>query len=287
MQYFNQLKFMKHLLLIFQIILSIHCLAQENWQKELDEIKTPAFFDSQNTVYFRYKEPVEGYAVTGKSFPIDKTSETGNVILSFKALDSNEVYLYINSKDNVFTNKNIYDLVLNADFAGFNQGDVYQFSYIDPDSPQNIKCNYSVKVLHPLGYYTPFQFLDVDFDGEKELLINDWGQYRTGNNYMTYDLADDGLVLVEGAPFDSLSNMDEIDFTHKTITKHLIDGVFEYVKFYYSLKSINSFSKSYPKFCSWMAESQANEPIHPRFALDSVYERVHNEEYHWNLEGKR
>lgn len=261
----------------------MQCFAQENWQKALDRVNVPSYFDSRLSVYFKYSESVDGYVVTGKFFPFNKTAETGYVILSFMEQYTNKVYLYISPRDDKYTSNDIYNLVFSDSFPGYKQGNVYCFNYVAPNSSLNKESCYSMDILHPLGYYTPFQFFDVDFDGKKELLMNNWDLLRTGNTYTVYKLNDKGLIPVSEAPFNELCNEDEIDSKRRMITRISVDGAFEYIKFYYSLKHYGKAFKPYPKFVSWMSESQVNEPIHPRFQLDSVYEKVNDKEYHWNI----
>lgn len=72
----------------------------------------------------------------------------------------------------------------------------------------------------------PFFFLDVDFDGEKELVLT---LARQGQKWMNayqpinleYDHLYDNLL---GKPFTKLDELTEIDYDKKTITLTILDG---------------------------------------------------------------
>ena len=63
----------------------------------------------------------------------------------------------------------------------------------------------------PIDYYLPFQFYDVDFDGEKELLINDYYQGQQGNYYEVFEITNSGLETKRYPPFNSVDNMMKFD----------------------------------------------------------------------------
>ena len=64
----------------------------------------------------------------------------------------------------------------------------------------------------PLGYYTAFQFFDADFDGEDELLVNDFGMDRQGNSYTVFDITAKGLYRKDYLPFAEIDNETEFLF---------------------------------------------------------------------------
>ena len=54
---------------------------------------------------------------------------------------------------------------------------------------------------HRWDIYTAFQFFDADFDGEDELLVNDFGMDRQGNSYTVFDITAKGLYRKELSAF--------------------------------------------------------------------------------------
>lgn len=274
------------LLLFVCVVFTAQCAASTDWHKTLDAVQTPACFNEEWAVYFKYRQAVDGYTICGKLFPFDARSETGYVVLAFTKQASGRTYLYISPEKHVYTSGDIYDMVFDRDFEGYVAGREYVFDYTAPSSPRNMeKVCCPVDELHPLGFYTPFQFLDVDFDGKKELLLSDFSDLKGGNIYTVFRLSPKGgLVEMNDAPFDKLTNSDMIDSRRKTITCVGIDGVFEYVECRYALKTPGSRTPdTFPAFRSWLSESQTAKRVSPRFRLVSVYEKVNDKEYRYNF----
>ena len=75
------------------------------------------------------------------------------------------------------------------------------------------------------GTQSPFFFFDIDFDGEKELIVTLWeGMYYHGHNaYAAYKMPveNDCFVLspMQGEPFDELNGYTRIDTVKKEITQ--------------------------------------------------------------------
>ena len=275
----------KFILFVFAILLSIPGLSKELWQERLDEIKVPGYFAKGLPVYIKYKEKVDGYIVTGKFFPFDSRSETGYIILNFAKASTGESYVFKSPKDWVYTNDYLGNIAFDENGPGFEADKTYLFHYIAPGDPENKKC-YDVDELHPLGYYTPFQFYDIDFDGKKELLINDWSKIKGGNTYYSFELIDNKLVPKTGAPFDELINMDKIDSKNKSITRVSEDGCFEYIEFKYVLKKThphNPLTYPHQEFQSWMSNSYIKDSVNTDFKLISIYEKLGDKEYRYNL----
>ena len=95
--------------------------------------------------------------------------------------------------------KNVSDII-NADgFDGFKNGDSYIFDYdtFVFDDAEN-----------PFYRYAEYQFWDVDFDGEDELLLGYYGGGPHGiTAYDAYDMTDSGLVF-KSMVFDEHSHVD-------------------------------------------------------------------------------
>lgn len=131
------------------------------WINALNEIEFPVQQDGLLNVYFKYNQIINGYEVTGRWMPFEPHSETGYLIMNFRDTINGNSFQYVNTeKYNSYDTDNI---TFSTDFEGYRNGDVYYFDYSFPDAnDSNEDFNNS-----PIGYRTPFQFLDVNFDGEK------------------------------------------------------------------------------------------------------------------------
>lgn len=99
------------------------------------------------------------------------------------------------------------------------------------------KSKESCQPESPLYYDAPCQFLDVDFDGERELLINDFYDGQGGNNYQIYYIRENSFIPATDLPNKGvLSNADVINRMDKTWRIFDKDGVFEEVYFTYKIE---------------------------------------------------
>ena len=172
--------------------------ALAEWIERLNRIPLPDSIRKDNliNVYFKYNRPINGYEVTARWMPFDSTSETGYVVMNFRNLKNGSSFQYVNfEKYNSF---NTDEVAFAVNFKGHRNGDVYYFDY---PAPETELCD----GLYQLGYTTPFQLLDVDFDGDKELLISDWARARGGNHYDVYNIRKSGLELITYTPLDLLT----------------------------------------------------------------------------------
>ena len=64
----------------------------------------------------------------------------------------------------------------------------------------------------------------MDFDGEKELLINNYERGQQGNGYDVFEITDAGLEEKSYPPFDSVDNMMKFDNQSKIISCYMHDG---------------------------------------------------------------
>ena len=171
---------------------------------------------NQVCVKLVYDKPIDGYEVTADWQPFEvKGCETGYITINFRDISTGKEFQYINREK--FSSYHT-DLITSAEgFDGYKDGDVYHIEYVTKPNPFEES---------PIDYYLPFQFYDVDFDGEKELLINDYYQGQQGNNYEVFEIADSGLVAKKYAPFNSVDNMMTFDSQSRIITFYTHSGVY-------------------------------------------------------------
>lgn len=163
-------------------------------------------------IFIKYKQPVNGYDVTVMCLPYnytyDKERETeiwGNALLYFEKED-NRFYIY---------NESFSDSVLYY----VNEQEVRDNMILELDYLPKSTKGY-------LSHNSPFFFSDVDFDGEEELIINNWKWgIRHCNTYDVYKITNNDVKQLTEAPFinptGKISNYNsEFDSVNKTITIH-------------------------------------------------------------------
>lgn len=203
--------------------------ADSVWIKEFNSIELPIKNDSLINVYFKYDQIVNGYEVTGRWTTLDPYSETGHVIMNFRHTTSGQSFQYIGKK---YTNFNIEEMTFINGYKSHKHRneDVYYFKYVTPQQTAAYDKIYSYPYAYnnlPFGYYTPFQFYDVNFDGKKELIINTWDKLKGGNTYLAYRIDYNGIELLDYIPFNSLNNEVVFDTKTKQIRLHGFDGAFD------------------------------------------------------------
>ena len=167
---------------------------------------------NQPRIFIKYKQPVNGYDVTVVCLPYnytyDKERNTeiwGNALLCFEKKDS-RFYIY---------NESFSDSVLYY----VNEQEVRDNMILELDYLPKSKNEY-------LSHNSPFFFSDVDFDGEEELIINNWKcGIRHCNTYDVYKITNNDVKQLTEAPFvnptGKISNYNsEFDSVNKTITIH-------------------------------------------------------------------
>lgn len=242
------------------------------WVDRLNEIALPDYMqgDSLINVYFKYNQTINGYEVTSRWMPYDKLTETGNVVINFHHKETGSEFQYFGKKYNSFDTD---DITFAKDFKGHQNGDIHYFNYTSPDTIDLFK---EYNDNSPIGYYSPFQFLDIDFDGDDELLISDMYKGQAGNTYAVYKLTKNGLQELTYMPLDGLTNMDKIDLGNKTITIVLHSGAYDQAEFYFSFKKRQVAIKVVPKFHSACASyfdfDKYNKELGSPFVLDSIKE---------------
>lgn len=177
-----------------------------------DDLRGTVFKDlniDNKRLFIRYNQPVEGYTVTGVCFPLagydrDRKHELiGKAILHFES-----EYNHFDICNEYFSDSTLYYV----NDQPFVNGQVLHLDYLPK------------KVDEYLGYNSPFFFQDVDFDGVKELLINNWRcGIRYSNRYDVYEIEDWKAQLVTAPPFDEIDDsMTRFDSIQQTI--RLVEG---------------------------------------------------------------
>ena len=240
------------------------------WINALNEIEFPVQQDSLLNVYFKYNQIINGYEVTGRWMPFEPQSETGYLIMNFRDTINGNSFQYVNTEK--YNSYDIDNITFSKDFEGYRNGDVYYFDYSFPDAnDSNEDFNNS-----PIGYRTPFQFLDVNFDGEKELLINDWGRYQGGNHYAVYQITTDGLLLMDYPPFNRINNSTEFNAETKQIRLQEFDGVFDYSVVVFSNSATRITNRAIPTRLTNTTSGYILEEYYQQeqtdFKLDSIYQ---------------
>ena len=143
-------------------------------------------------------------------------------------------------------------------------GDVHYFNYEWPDEPYEINDR------------AVFQFLDVDFDGTKELLASEGDFSREGNAQRIYRLKGGRVVPADDLPFSFVrALMTDFDAEKKTVvfTESDIYGhsCFVIKRTNDSISTLRepTFQTSYSKNL-WKAFDFTKDEV---FTLDSVYEQ--------------
>lgn len=219
--------------------------------------------DSLN-VFLKFDTKVNGYFVTCRFIPFGNDTETGRALWNFRN-DSSDVVLF-SDKINLY-----HTLRMSSAGIRWRNMDTYEFNYILPED-----CEiFPVSERQPLGYYTPFQFLDVDFDGEKEVLLNDMAMYREGNGYYVYKIKGNRCVPFDIFPYDKICNSTEFDFRKRMLGSytHYHSNLAVYI--YFSLPTEKEWRiTDLPELCSSSYDSAIEDDIlnSPILAVDSLKE---------------
>ena len=105
-------------------------------------------------------------------------------------------------------------------------GDVHYFNYEWPDEPYEINDR------------AAFQFMDVDFDGSKELLASEGDFSREGNAQRIYRLKGERVIPADDLPFSCVRALTtKFDAEKKTVIERA-DSIFEYKRLGHKLKLV-------------------------------------------------
>lgn len=156
-----------------------------DWMQELElkslQLKSP-YLDNPDIlrVYFQFDTIVDDYKVSGIFYPTsddDAKNYYGGVSMYLRNVVTGREYELTNydHKSHKFTSnfisENIYDITEDSAFNGFRDGDSYVFAYHNEHDTMHW-VGYDEPEIFPLKSNAEFQFYDVDFDGEDELLIS-------------------------------------------------------------------------------------------------------------------
>lgn len=231
---------MKRLFPILLVALSF-ASCKPGWIREL-ESKNPLKDSTQYTsVYFCFDTIINDFEVRGVLYPTYDDvhgwdAYENGVRIFFHSLKTDKEYVWTDWAEyshcfrNTFMSKNVYDIVTSEGFNGFKTGDTYIFRYDTTPLPE------PKNELYPNAEY---QFYDVDFDGDLELLINYYhgGPYGC-TCYEIFEITDSALVRKEPItePEDSWFSLDdntEFDAENKTITNNFYSGCCEWGEYVY------------------------------------------------------
>ena len=105
-------------------------------------------------------------------------------------------------------------------------GDVHYFNYEWPKEPNTIQDR------------AAFQFIDVDFDGTKELLASEGDFSREGNAQRIYRLKGGRMVSADDLPFSCVRALTtKFDVEKETVIERT-DSIFEYKRLGHKLKLV-------------------------------------------------
>lgn len=251
-----------------------------DWVENLNAMPLPSYMQDTSLidVYFKYNQPVNGYEVTARWRVFGKMYETGTVVMNFYNPETGAEFQYYGEKYNSFDTD---EISFAEDFKGYHKGDIHYFDYTSPDSPDPFK---EYNDNSPIGYYTSFQFLDIDFDGEDELLVSDMYKGHPGNGYTVWDITKDGLKSMDYIPLDRIYNIDKIDLKSKTITVVNFAGASDNAEFVFEFKTRKERIEQLPKFFSECASrfdfEKYNNELGAPFSLVSIKEYVKSDVEH-------
>ena len=241
--------------------------ADSVWVNKFDEIK----LDKHNyyrKIYFKYNQTIDGFDVTMNWMQFSQHAETGHVIINFLNTKTGQSFQYINTDK--YGNEVIDRIILKEP----QDRNVYYLNYnesIHENKYQN----------SPIGYINLFQFMDVDFDGEKELLINNWDQNQDGNSYEVYEITANGLKLKDYMPFNEISNSVQFDFEKKKIILSSWSGIFDRCTVVFSKHQEVLTDKTIPKELSGKVVERILKEYYKTdktdFRIDSIYQHVNQD----------
>ncbi len=264
----------------------------KDWIKKLQNISIPRELlkevdrDADNVdinVYFRYSEPIDKYTVTYRFIPYSQTSETGLFIANFDSPNSKFSYIH----DYHLSTTHTDEMALGDKKVKWQNNDAFLINYINiKDNNLNQFDDYYGNCLIP--YSHPLHFLDIDFDGKKELLVSDNYRGQSGNKYKVYKIECDKLIpLHNKQPFSDIRSCTSIDTVNKTITNCDWSGAADGYRITFSLKrDRNAKISHFPKF-KVLPDDFKKELIDKNFIIDSITEYVNGDKYRYIRNGTR
>jgi hypothetical protein len=163
-------------------------------------------------VYITYNQPINGYNVLITWFPWGGISEVGNAFIEFTHQSGTPRFTIASSH---FTN--LDTRILADSLQRFSDGQEFVLNYTPPQTRTN----------KMLDGYSPLFFMDVDFDGQDELLITEWqGGAKGSSSFEAYKIHDYYAEKLTRMPFDYITGSDKYDYQAKTITRWTASGAF-------------------------------------------------------------
>ncbi|MBF0197476.1 MAG: hypothetical protein HQL32_07185, partial [Planctomycetes bacterium] len=172
----------------------------------------------EQTVVFTYNKPIEDYWITVFWRPHEKVMGylLGPAIMEFKHKDRCKSFSVTNNNFGVPISSEWFGTVTLD--GGYYMGTSQLYATLDYEEPTIVDRMPS----------TSFFFLDLNFDGDKELVLTEfvYGQ-RWRNSYKVYEV--DGVgrknsTFLMSEPFDFLDSNSIIDIKNRTITNNLSSG---------------------------------------------------------------
>ena len=206
---------------IILIIIALSTLTSCN-KASADKSNIQTDYDRAHSVEVKlhYDEPMAGYTVSATCF-VDTTSnyDSPNTHGNRNAIVG-RAYIHFKNDTAQFTVENplFSDYTLMANQTPLKNGININATYT-PFSP-NIKPDNMIFN----GNQSPFFFYDIDFDGEKELIVTlrEGMEYHAHNSYEVYKVrntkSDEILQPLSTTPFDRIDDYTLIDTVAKTIS---------------------------------------------------------------------
>lgn len=167
-------------------------------------------------ILIKYNQPVNGYDVTVLCFPYaaDKDREheiVGKAIMTFDSEDKPCFTVY----NNFYSDSILYYV----NEREYENGEILRLDY------------YPKKQKEYLSRNSPFFFSDIDFDGQEELVINNWRNgIRNSNSYQIYKIGEtnESLEPVVYSPYNKMNDYNTVfDSIRKTIRGYWNDTTSE------------------------------------------------------------
>ena len=175
-------------------------------------------------IYIEYKQLINGYKVDLLWLPdcsVGEVAETGQAIIHFTNLDRRDFYIYCDSYSDNYLYGNDYKVQNN---------DKLIIDYISKDHEY-------------LATKSPFYFSDMDFDGEDELVITNWGAgIKGGHKYEVYDIDDLGVRRKAQPPFDNIEQYFTIFKPNKKTIINYTANIYSEERLYYVLQNYDFIS---------------------------------------------
>lgn len=202
-----------------------------DWVQELKEKNPLKETQDYTCVYFKYDTIVDNFEVRGMFFPsyIDGWFYESGVCMYLRNVITGDEYEFTdydpqcNAFKSIFMSKNVYDIIEDSAFTNFKDGDYYIFKYHNEHDTLLLQES-NERVICPLKSQAEFQFYDVDFDGENELLISYYqgGPYES-TIYDVYEMTENDL----NKRSLEINSTSQFDANQKTMSTMVSDGSFQ------------------------------------------------------------